>query len=54
MRNSQSRSVLQIKLIPITPTSDQVRSQNFSLQHQYNIKKTSGKNEEKYVLGDYL
>ena len=29
-------------------------SQNFSLKYQYNIEKTSGKNKEKYVLGDYF
>ena len=26
---------------------------NFSLQYQYNIKKTSYENKEKYQLGDY-
>ena len=27
--------------------------QNFSLQHQYDIKQTSDKNKEKYQFGDY-
>ena len=34
-------------------TSHKWPRQNFSLQHQYNIKQKSDENKEKYQVGDY-